>query len=76
VEQMIGFARRLDPGLTGRDFADAGRRLDQWGDGVFAPFGLSLQDVSQLREEVRSLAPELNSHVRSSRLWGSRAVRV
>ena len=50
VEQMIGFARRLDPGLTDRDFADAGRRLDQWGDGVFAPFGLSLQDVSRLRK--------------------------
>jgi hypothetical protein len=45
---MIGFARRLDPGLTDRDFADAGRRLDQWGDGVFAPFGLSLLDVSDL----------------------------
>jgi hypothetical protein len=26
--QLIGFARRLDPGLTGRDFAGAGRRLD------------------------------------------------
>jgi hypothetical protein len=50
MEQMIGFARRLDPGLTGRDFADAGRRLDQWGDGVFAPFGLSPQDVARLRE--------------------------
>ena len=50
MEQMIGFARRLDPGLTGRDFADAGRRLDQWGDGVFAPFGLSSRDIARLRE--------------------------
>jgi hypothetical protein len=50
IEQMLGFARRLDPGLTGRDFADAGRRLDQWGDGVFAPFGLSPQDIATLRE--------------------------
>jgi hypothetical protein len=50
MEQMIGFARRLDPGLTDRDFADAGRRLDQWGDGVFAPFGLSPQDIARLRE--------------------------
>jgi hypothetical protein len=50
IEQMIGFARRLDPGLTDQDFADAGRRLDQWGDGIFAPFGLSPQDVSTLRE--------------------------
>jgi Nucleotidyl transferase AbiEii toxin, Type IV TA system len=49
IEQMIGFARRLDPGLTGRDFAEAGQRLDQWGDGVFAPFGLGPQDVAMLR---------------------------
>ena len=50
MEQMIGFARRLDPGLTDRDFADAVRRLDQWGDGVFAPFGLSPQDAAMLRQ--------------------------
>ena len=50
IEQMIGFARRLDPGLTDQDFADAGRRLDRWGDGVFAAFGLSPQDVSTLRK--------------------------
>jgi hypothetical protein len=50
IEQMTGFARRLDSGLTDRDFGDAGQRLDRWGDGVFAPFGLSPQEVSQLRE--------------------------
>jgi hypothetical protein len=50
MEQMIGFARRLDPGLTDRDFADAAQRLDRWGDGVFAPFGLSSLDVAVLRE--------------------------
>ena len=49
AEQMIGFARRLDPGLTDRDFADAVQRLDQWGDGVFAPFGLGPKDVAELR---------------------------
>ena len=48
--EMIGFARRLDPGLTDQDFADAGQRLDQWGDGVFAPFGLSSLDIAALRE--------------------------
>jgi hypothetical protein len=51
MEQMIGFARRLDPGLTDRDFADAGQRLDQWGDGVFAPFGLSPPDIARLRKQ-------------------------
>ena len=50
LEQMIGFARRLDPGLTDRDFADAVQRLDQWGDGVFTPYGLSPKDVAALRE--------------------------
>jgi hypothetical protein len=50
IEQVIGFARRLDPGLEDRDFADAGRRLDQWGDSVFAPFRLSARDMAKLRE--------------------------
>ena len=49
MEQSIGFARRLDPGLTARDFADAVLRLDQWGDGVFASFGLGPEDVAELR---------------------------
>jgi hypothetical protein len=53
-EQMIGFARRLDPGLTDSDFADAARRLDQWGDRVFAPFRLSPEDVALLRERFAS----------------------
>ncbi len=49
MEQMVGFARRLDPGLSDRDFADAVQRLDQWGDGVFAPFGLGPAEVAELR---------------------------
>jgi hypothetical protein len=48
-EQIIGFARRLDPGLTDRDFAEAAGRLDQWGDGVFASFGLAPEDIAELR---------------------------
>ena len=49
VDQLIAFARRLDPGLEDRDFADAGRRLDRWGDAIFAPFGLGPVDVAALR---------------------------
>jgi len=49
IDQVIGFARRLDPGLADRDFADAGLRLDQWGDTVFAPFGLGPADIAELR---------------------------
>ncbi|MGH3220515.1 MAG: nucleotidyl transferase AbiEii/AbiGii toxin family protein [Streptosporangiaceae bacterium] len=49
VGQLIGFARRLDPGLEDRDFADAGRRLDQMPDTAFTALGLSPQDVTALR---------------------------
>ena len=49
VGQIVGFARRLDPGLTDRDFAEAAERLDQWGDGVFASFGLGPRDIAELR---------------------------
>ena len=49
-DQIISLARRLDPGLEDRDFADAGRRLDQWGDRVFAAFGLSPADIAALRQ--------------------------
>ncbi len=53
VAQVIGFARRLDPGLEDRDFADAARRLDRWGDGVFAAFGLGPAEITALREAFR-----------------------
>jgi hypothetical protein len=50
VDQLIAFARRLDPGLTGRDFADAGQQLDRMPDGVFARYGLDAAGVGELRE--------------------------
>jgi hypothetical protein len=53
VADVIGFARRLDPGLDDRDFADAARRLDRWGDRVFAPFGLGPAEVAALRAAFR-----------------------
>jgi hypothetical protein len=53
VGDAIGLARRLDPGLDDRDFADAARRLDRWGDGIFAAFGLSAADVAALRAAFR-----------------------
>ncbi len=49
--ELIGFARRLDPGLTDRDFADAGRRLDQVGDGWFASLALSPGDIAAVRQQ-------------------------
>ena len=56
VDEVIAFARRLDPGLEERDFADAGRRLDRWGDAIFAPFGLGPADVAGAAGGVRRLA--------------------
>jgi hypothetical protein len=50
--QLIGFARRLDPGLTGQDFADAGLRLDQMDDRAFADSGLGQDEVIALRERL------------------------
>jgi Nucleotidyl transferase AbiEii toxin, Type IV TA system len=50
VDQLISFARRLDPGLEDRDFADAGRQLDQMPDRVFTRYRLGQQDVVRLRK--------------------------
>jgi hypothetical protein len=50
VGRLIALARHLDPGLTDRDFADAGRQLDRMPDGLFARYGLSPADVALLRK--------------------------
>lgn len=48
--ELIGFARRLDPGLDSRDLADVALRLDRIPDTAFIPLGLSTQDIARLRE--------------------------
>lgn len=48
-EELIDFARRLDPGLQAEDFADAGRRLDRMADETFADLGLADHDIATLR---------------------------
>jgi Nucleotidyl transferase AbiEii toxin, Type IV TA system len=50
VEQLIGLAQGLDPGLTAEDFADAGRRLDRLEDEAFARYNLGSADVKRLRD--------------------------
>jgi predicted nucleotidyltransferase component of viral defense system len=50
AEELIGFARRLDPGLGDCDFADAGQRLDRLEDDRFARYGLGPGDVAELRK--------------------------
>lgn len=51
IADLISFARRLDPGLQDRDFADAGNRLDQWGDHIFAAYALTPADIAELRKQ-------------------------
>jgi hypothetical protein len=51
IDEVIGFARRLDPGLTHRDFADAGRQLDRWTDDAFVEYGFGPDDVAELRRQ-------------------------
>jgi hypothetical protein len=50
VDEVIRFARRIDPGLTDRDFAGAAWRLDDLDDAAFFRYGLSPADVAELRE--------------------------
>jgi hypothetical protein len=50
VGELIGFAKRLDPGLDDRDLAEAGRRLDRMPDRVFAVYKLDRQAIIRLRK--------------------------
>jgi len=52
--ELISFARRLDPGLEGQDFAEAAQRLDQLPDRAFAGLGLNRENVAELRERFAS----------------------
>lgn len=47
---MIDRAKRLEPSLGAREFADAGQRLDGLADEVFARYGLGPEDVAVIRE--------------------------
>jgi hypothetical protein len=48
--QLIGFGRRIDPGLRDQDYADAGRRLDDLNDRRFTASGLGFRDIARVRE--------------------------
>jgi hypothetical protein len=49
--ELISFARRLDPGLEHRDFAEAGQRLDHIPDTAFTSLGLTPGDTAALRQK-------------------------
>ena len=48
--QLIGFGKRIDPGLRDEDYAEAGRRLGKLSDRRFIAFGLSARDIARLRQ--------------------------
>jgi hypothetical protein len=49
ADELIRLARRRDPGLEERDFAEAGQELDRLTDAQFAQYGLTPQDVARVR---------------------------
>jgi hypothetical protein len=51
--ELIELARRRDPGLDERDFAEAGRELDRMPEGAFEHYGLGPQDIAAIREAFR-----------------------
>jgi hypothetical protein len=48
--ELIRLARRRDPGLDQRDFAEAGRELDRLTDAQFAQYDLTPHDIAAVRE--------------------------
>jgi hypothetical protein len=66
--KLIGFARRLDPGLKDREYAAAAQRLDLMPDEKFTPFGLTGQAVAALRERFAAWPRDARA---VSRLQGS-----
>ncbi len=63
--QLIGLARKLDPGLEDLDFAEAGDRLDNMDGEALARYGLDQQDVTRLRRQFAAW-PRSRAHLRSS----------
>lgn len=49
ADELIRLARRRDPGLEQRDFAEAGRELDRLADAQFAQYGLSPDEIAGIR---------------------------
>jgi hypothetical protein len=47
--ELIRLARRRDPGLGPRDFAEAGQELDRLTDAQFAQYGLTPDEVAGVR---------------------------
>jgi hypothetical protein len=49
ADELIRLARRRDPGLEERDFAEAGQELDRLTDAQFAQYDLTPGDIARIR---------------------------
>lgn len=49
IDSLLALARRADPALEEDDVAQAGARLDETPDRVFAPYALGPREIAQLR---------------------------
>lgn len=52
LPQLLALGRRADPALDPEDVADAGRYLDRLHDARFALYGLSNQQIADLRQSL------------------------
>ncbi|MGK5681475.1 nucleotidyl transferase AbiEii/AbiGii toxin family protein [Actinoplanes sp. URMC 104] len=52
LEKVLALGRAADPALDPEDVADAGRYLDRLDDARFALYGLSPQQIGQLRQRL------------------------
>ncbi len=53
LDQVLELARTADPALDPEDVADAGRYLDRLHDARFALYGLSPEQIRELRERLK-----------------------
>lgn len=54
VDQLLGLARRQDPGIDPKDIVEAGRFLDRLDDVRFTYYGLSPDQIAALRRRLAS----------------------
>ncbi|WP_250003760.1 nucleotidyl transferase AbiEii/AbiGii toxin family protein [Actinoplanes sp. M2I2] len=52
LERLLALARAADPALDPEDVADAGRYLDRLSDARFALYGLTVDQIAELRQRL------------------------
>ena len=60
VEQLVGFALRVEPSLLPEEFADAARNLDATTDARFARIGLTPDVIALIRRRLATWPRDLS----------------